>query len=171
MTFHDRTIETGRLLLVPCQREHAAALNGINKLPEVMKYMGGKGETLQETMKFIERVSQCWAENGCSWWTLFEKASNECVGAVTLQYLPGDAKGRLEVGWRLAPSQQGKGFATEAGQAAIAYGHRNFEGEQIVAVAHPENIASHRVMERLGMTYVGVEQHYDERCVVYELAT
>lgn len=58
-----------------------------------------------------------------------------------------------------------------AGQAAIASGRLNFEDKRIVAVAHPENTASHRVMKRLGMTYVGIEQHYDEPCVVYELQT
>lgn len=169
MTSKDRTIETDRLRLVPCQPEHATALNDINKLPEVMKYITGKGETLDGTLAFIERVTQRWAEHGCSWWTLFDKVSDKCVGGVTLQYLPGDSQGRLEIGWRLAPSQQGKGYATEAGQAAIDFGHRNFEGEQIVAVAHPDNTASHNVMERLGMSYLGIEEHYGERCVVYEL--
>ncbi|TQV82209.1 GNAT family N-acetyltransferase [Denitrobaculum tricleocarpae] len=167
MSLSDRTIETDRLLLVPCQKEHAAALNRMNRLPEVMKYMGGHTETLEDTLAFVERVTARWAEHGCSWWTAFEKTSNECVGAATLQYLPGDAKGRLEVGWRLLPSQQGKGFATEAGQAAVDYGRRNFPGEEIVAVAHPENTPSHHVMERLGMSYAGVEEHYGEPCAVY----
>lgn len=167
MSLPNRTVETDRLLLVPCQKEHAAALNSMNRLPEVMKYMGGQTETPEDTLVFIERVTEHWAQHGCSWWTVFKKTSDECVGAVTLQYLPGDAKGRLEVGWRLLPSQQGKGFATEAGRAAIAYGRKNFAGEEIVAVAHPENSASHRVMGRLGMTLACVEEHYGEPCVVY----
>ncbi|MEI2629897.1 hypothetical protein [Erwinia aphidicola] len=36
-------------------------------------------------------------------------------------------------------------------------------------MAHPDNSASHRVMQRLGMTYKGIEQHYDTQCVVYEM--
>ena len=167
MTSENRTIETERLLLVPCRKEHAAALNSMNALPEVMKYLGGQTETLEDTLAFIDRVMDRWAQHGCSWWTLFDKTSKDCVGAVTLQYLPGDAKGRLEVGWRLLPAQQGKGFATEAGQAAVDYGRRNFPGEDIVAVAHPENTASHKVMKRLGMTFDCVEEHYEEPCAVY----
>ena len=139
----------------------------MNALPEVMTYLGGQPETLEDTLAFIERVTDRWARHGCSWWTVFEKATEDCAGAVTLQYLPGDAKGRLEVGWRLLPSHQGKGFATEAGQAAVDFGRRNFPGEDIVAVAHPENTASHKVMERLGMTYDCVEEHYGEPCAVY----
>ncbi len=169
MKIKENSVETDRLLLIPCEHAHAAALNSINSLPEVMKFLGGKAESLEDTERFIERVIERWKQHGCSWWTIFEKATEDSIGGATLQYLPGDSKGRLEVGWRLAPSAQGKGFATEAGQAAIAFGRRNFAGQQIVAVAHPENSASHRVMERLGMKRIGIEEHYGEDCVVYEL--
>lgn len=66
-------------------------------------------------------------------------------------------------------SSQGKGYATEAATAIVQFATGQIGVDYLVAVAHPENLASHRVMQRLGMRYRGIEQHYDQPCVVYEL--
>jgi RimJ/RimL family protein N-acetyltransferase len=95
--------------------------------------------------------------------------SNELIGAACLQRLANKDGAPLEIGWRLRPSDHGKGFATEAGRGVIKFAFEQIGASYLVAVAHPENRPSHRVMERLGMTYVGIQEHYDRRCVVYEL--
>ncbi|MCZ4061203.1 GNAT family N-acetyltransferase [Pantoea sp. LMR881] len=76
----------------------------------------------------------------------------------------------LEIGWRLVPEQNGKGYATEAAKAIINFASEQTGATYLVAVADPENIPSQRVMQRLGMTYKAIEQHYDVSCVVYELS-
>lgn len=75
----------------------------------------------------------------------------------------------LEIGWRLVPEHNGKGYASEAAKAIVDYAVERVGASYLVAVADPENIASQRVMKRLGMSYKALERHYDTECVVYEL--
>jgi len=114
-------------------------------------------------------VQARWQQYGFSWWAIKEKASDAIVGAACLQHLANVDGAPLEIGWRLAPAHHGKGYATEAAQAIVAFAVENVGATYLVAVADPENIPSQRVMQRLGMTYKGIEQHYDVPCVVYEL--
>jgi ribosomal-protein-alanine N-acetyltransferase len=57
----------------------------------------------------------------------------------------------VEVGWRLTREHWGRGYATEAAAAAMAFGFETAGLEEIVALTVPANIRSRRVMERLGM--------------------
>jgi RimJ/RimL family protein N-acetyltransferase len=91
------------------------------------------------------------------------------VGAACLQHLANVDGAPLEIGWRLVPEHNGKGYATEAAQAIVDYAAEKVGATYLVAVADPANIPSQRVMQRLGMTYKAIEQHYDVPCVVYEL--
>ncbi|EOC5814771.1 GNAT family N-acetyltransferase [Cronobacter turicensis] len=91
------------------------------------------------------------------------------VGAACLQYLANVDGAPLEIGWRLVPEHNGKGYATEAAQAIVNYAAEQVGATYLVAVADPANIHSQRVMQMLGMTYKAIEQHYDVPCVVYEL--
>jgi RimJ/RimL family protein N-acetyltransferase len=58
----------------------------------------------------------------------------------------------VEIGWRLAHEHWGRGYATEAARAALAFGFRDLALEEIVSFTVPMNRRSRRVMERLGMT-------------------
>ncbi len=59
----------------------------------------------------------------------------------------------VEIGWRLAPKFWGKGYATEAARLAMRIGFEQFALQEIVAETIETNLASRRVMKRLGMTY------------------
>lgn len=109
-----------------------------------------------------------WDKYHFSWWAIREKSSGAIVGAACLQH--GERGGApLEIGWRLVPEHNGKGYATEAAKAIVDYAVERVGASYLVAVADPENIASQRVMKRLGMSYKALERHYDTECVVYEL--
>jgi ribosomal-protein-alanine N-acetyltransferase len=64
----------------------------------------------------------------------------------------------------------GKGIGTEAARAWLDHGFRDHDLERIVAVAHIENWASRRIMEKLGMTYKKTEFHYDAECAFYSVS-
>lgn len=164
----ERVIETERLILEPYHPSQAEALNDLNADPEVMRYIGGP-ETLEETRAAIARVQARWERYGFSWWAVRLRESGDIIGAACLQHLAHEEGAPLEIGWRLKPEYHGKGFATEAGQAAADFAFGPVGVDHIVAVAHRDNTASQRVMERLGMTYRGIEVHYGEPCAVYEL--
>jgi RimJ/RimL family protein N-acetyltransferase len=59
----------------------------------------------------------------------------------------------VEIGWRLAVEHWGKGYATEAARAALAYGFETLGVDDIVACTVPSNLPSRAVMARLGMAH------------------
>jgi ribosomal-protein-alanine N-acetyltransferase len=67
----------------------------------------------------------------------------------------------------LAPAFWGQGVATEAGQAALRYGFETLGVEQVVGIVHPENMASRRVLEKLGMRLIERRQYFGMDCYRY----
>jgi RimJ/RimL family protein N-acetyltransferase len=81
-------------------------------------------------------------------------APGELVGFCGLtvpMFLP-EVLPAVEVGWRLARGAWGRGLATEAARAALAFGFEEQGMAEIVAIVQPENVRSLRVAEKLGMT-------------------
>jgi len=129
----------------------------------------GAPETLADTKTKITNVRSRWEKLGYSWWAIFEIETNTIVGAACAQNVANKPGAEIEIGWRLATAATGKGYATEAGKAVATYAFDTIDLDHIVAVADPRNIASHKVMERVGMTFRGIETHYDEDCTTYVL--
>ena len=69
-----------------------------------------------------------------------------------MQFLP--ELNETEVGYLLDKPFWGKGYATEAARASLQFGFDRFDFSQLIALVHPENNASRRVLEKCGMTYV-----------------
>jgi Acetyltransferases, including N-acetylases of ribosomal proteins len=163
-------LETPRLRLEPYNDSHFEGLRVMESDPLVMRYISnGIAKTPEETWEGIRRVKARWEQYGFSWWAIKETSSGAIVGAACLQHLANVDGAPLEIGWRLVPEHNGKGYATEAAKAIIDFAAERAGATYLVAVADPENIPSQRVMQRLGMTYKAIEQHYDVPCVVYEL--
>lgn len=162
-----QTISTTRLFMTPFAPEHADGLFVMNSNPDVMHFLGGP-QSREKTEEGITRIQRRWVTHGYSWWTVLLKDTDIVIGAACLQHLAHKEDAPLEIGWRLPPPYQGKGYATEAGQAAMDFGFHRVGVDYICAVADPKNIASQQVMQRLGMTYVGIQTHYDVPCAYYE---
>jgi RimJ/RimL family protein N-acetyltransferase len=113
---------------------------------------GGWGR--DETEEFLERRIAEWATRGWSLWAVEVKGERKLIGYLGLappEFLP-EVMPTVEIGWRLDPAWWGRGFATEGGRAALAYGFEVLDLDEIVGIYEPENRASGRVMNRLGMT-------------------
>lgn len=163
-------LETARLRLEPWNDSHYEGLRVMDSDAGVMRYINnGIVKTPEETREGIRRVNARWEKYGFSWWAIKEKPTGAIVGAACLQHLANVDGAPLEIGWRLVPEHTGKGYATEAAEAIIAFAAERVGATYLVAVAEPENIPSQRVMQRLGMTWKAIEEHYDVPCVVYEL--
>lgn len=67
----------------------------------------------------------------------------------------------IEVGYRLMKSAWGRGLATEGARAMLRYGFGERGLDRIVAVTHPDNAASQRVLRKLGLEYRGIGHYYD----------
>jgi [ribosomal protein S5]-alanine N-acetyltransferase len=171
--------ETERLLIrnwIP--EEDAVYALAIYSDSDVTRFIGSMIEESVESQKLrLQKIVNRFAQinNGTGFWAILEKDSGEIIGASLLKQLP-DNEGNLtndyEVGWHLRKVSWGKGFATEAGRGAVEYGFKILNLPIIYAVAHPENYASIRVMQRLGMVSMGrTSKYYDQETELYKLDT
>jgi RimJ/RimL family protein N-acetyltransferase len=108
----------------------------------------------EETGDFLRRVLARYDSDGFGIEGLIDRASGTMIGWAGLavpHFLP-EVLPAVEVGWRLAGPWRGQGLATEAGAAAVEFGFTTGGLQRIVSIYEPENVASGRVMERLGFT-------------------
>jgi [ribosomal protein S5]-alanine N-acetyltransferase len=82
-----------------------------------------------------------------------EKASGQLIGHMPfhLWFVPQT----YEIGWAFGQAHQGKGYATEAGRALVAHAFRSLNAHRVIATCQPENTASWRVAEKLGLRREG----------------
>jgi RimJ/RimL family protein N-acetyltransferase len=169
-------LTTARLRLEPFTDSHLEGLNALNADPEVMRYISGRPETLDETRVVIERVKQRWIDVGYSWWSFFDLDSGELVGAGCLQNLrrgatlQPDLDCPLEVGWRLRRDRWRLGLASEAAQAIARFAFDDLHADELYAVCDPANAASANVMKRLGMQFLGLHAWYGKDVATYRTA-
>jgi RimJ/RimL family protein N-acetyltransferase len=114
-----------------------------------------------------------WETEGFGVWAAVERASGSMVGYVGVSvptWLP-EVLPAVEVGWRLAPASRGKGLATEGAVAALDFGFETLGLDSVISVTGPGNVASWRVMERLGMRLGRRVMHptFNVALVVYEI--
>jgi RimJ/RimL family protein N-acetyltransferase len=158
-----------RLRLVPFDESHLDGLNELNSDPEVMRYLGGRPETREETMQAIQRVKARWAEWGYSWWSFFEHDGGALIGAGCIQHLGRDKTNPLEIGWRLKRDRWHRGLASEAAETMAGFAFDTLGTPLLTSVCHVDNAASAKVMQRLGMRRRGVERWYDMDALAYEM--
>lgn len=173
-------LHTKRLRLEPFAEKHREGLHEMNRKPEVMQFITGRPETSEQTAAAIARVQRCWAVLGTSWWAFIEPASGRVAGAGCIQFARRDAvvpadleslrSNPLEIGWRLHPDFWHLGLASEAAARMTAFAFDTLAAPLIIAVRHPDNIASARVMDRLGMSYRGLETWYGETLATHALS-
>jgi ribosomal-protein-alanine N-acetyltransferase len=147
------TLETDRLVMRrwrPADREPFAALNAD---PEVMRYFPST-MSREESDALVDRIEVDFEQFGFGAWALEVRANGELIGFTGLAVPRFDAPfvPAVEVGWRLARSAWGKGYASEAARAALAEGFDTYGLEEIVSFTYEGNLRSRAVMERLGMS-------------------
>lgn len=83
---------------------------------------------------------------------------------------PLEDSGLVEIGYRFVPSTWGQGVATEAAERVLAFGFDDLRLDPIVAVTHRENVASQKVLEKIGLKSPGRRFHYGLDLAFFELA-
>ncbi|MCS6318349.1 MAG: GNAT family N-acetyltransferase [Nitrospira sp.] len=143
---------TPRLLLRQWQQSDLEPFAAMNSDADVMRYFPAPWSR-EQSDAFAQRVMRLIDERGWGFWAVEERASGRFVGFVVL-HVPSDQlpfSPFVEVGWRLAKSHWGLGYATEAVQSAIAFGFQQLHLVELVAFTAITNLKSRAVMERLGM--------------------
>jgi len=149
------TIETERLVLRPFREDDLDAYLEVLQTPEVRTSLH-LPENLGRYEAWLGMAQQLgqWELRGTGQWALEEKASGAFVGRAGSHFPERADWPGIEIGWTLHPDYWGKGYATEAGAAAIGYVFANHDVEAVFSVILPENRASQAVARRLGFTHV-----------------
>jgi ribosomal-protein-alanine N-acetyltransferase len=146
-------IATARLLLRPWRPSDLPLFAEQNADPVVMRFLNGV-LTREQSDAYVARVEQHLAEHGFCKWAVEAPGVAPFIGAVGLSWVrfTESFTPAVEVAWRLHQHYWGHGYATEAARAAIEDGFTRVGLPEIVALTALGNVASMRVMERLGMT-------------------
>jgi len=142
-------IETERLVLRDWREEDIATYAAMCADPEVMRHFPAL-LSFDDASAQARRIRAHLGRAGWGLWAVEIKRGAPFVGFVGLSrpdFRPGD----VEIGWRLARSAWGHGYATEAARAALDHGFVELGLAEIISFTVPANVPSQRVMERLGM--------------------
>ena len=133
-----------------------------------MRYAGGAAQSLDESEQRLQRFLDHQERHGFSFWAVTARESAAVIGDGGLIHLAFRGP-EIEVGYRLKSPYWGKGYATEVARSAVAYGFDTLGLERIVAVTHPENVASQRVLEKAGLRFQGMSLYNGERVRKYAI--
>ncbi|HEV2060542.1 MAG TPA: GNAT family N-acetyltransferase [Solirubrobacteraceae bacterium] len=142
---------TERLAVRPKTLADAEELHPVYGDGDVMRFCGGGFATLRETRDFVAFHVRHQETHGFSMWALLERSTRTLAGDVGfLAHEDG-----IESGWHLHRNAWGQGYATEAARACLAYGFDQFGFARVSAFTESANTRSLRVIEKLGMRFVG----------------
>jgi ribosomal-protein-alanine N-acetyltransferase len=160
-------LETARLCLRPFAAADQDAIHTVYADPEVMRYVGhGAHRTPAETARALRGYADALAARGYGFLAVVERSSGAVIGDGGLHPLAGRGPD-VELGYTLARSAWGRGYATEMGGALVAHAFGALGRPRVMAQVEPANLASRHVLEKLGMTERGLRRTYGRPHLVY----
>jgi len=180
---NERTLLTTRLRLVPIGPDNAADLWLVHNDDAVVPWYDGWRPSRQEAERTARRIAESWRLHDVHKWMAYDRETGEVVGRGGLSrtpidddwgqlyaLLPDEAWVRaahvsaapflahahwLETGWALRSAYWGHGYASEIGEASLAYAFDVVGVRAVVSCTVRHNLRSRAVMERIGMPYAG----------------
>lgn len=145
-------LETPRLLLRPLEASDVSVLVALWVDPDVMRYMGGPRDRERVSRNLEEKLRTDSADpfGFCS---VVEKTSGRLIGECGLTPKEVDGQSEVELVYLLAVDAWGHGYATEAACAMRDHALGPLRLRRLIALIDPENIASARVAEKVGMRF------------------
>jgi RimJ/RimL family protein N-acetyltransferase len=145
-------LRTERTLMRRWRESDLAPFAALNADPAVMEHFP-EALTAEQTATAIEWIEAGFEDRGYGLWAVELPGESSLIGFVGLQPAPAEMPfaPAVEIGWRLAAEFWGRGLASEAARAAMAFAFGQARLEQLVSFTASTNTRSMRVMERLGM--------------------
>jgi len=149
-------LDTRRLRLRRLDIHDEPLLVALDSDPEVMRYIGSRGGTPEEIVARVrDRIA---ADHGAlGWWVIEGREAGVFHGVAALLRMPEGED--IELAYRLARASWGAGIATEAASALARYAFEQVGLPRLVAVTFPENLASQRVLEKVGFVHDGMSRY------------
>lgn len=150
------SLETPRLLLRKMRLDDAAEMFEYASDPQVSQYTTWTThQTLEDSKKFLHSVVARYETEDALDWGIVCKVNQKFIGSCGI-IIQSEVDRRAEIGYALSRAYWGQGYITEAAQALLKFGFISLNLNRIEALCKVENLASARVMEKIGMTFEGV---------------
>lgn len=146
--------ESERLIFRLMKKRDYADIEEMLKDPEVM-YAWERTFSEREISEWIKKRLTGYSERGYDYFLAVDKRSGETVGQIGLLSENIDGKTRLGLGYMLKKKFFGKGFAEEGALTMLKYAFDYLGSESVIAEIRPQNFASRKVAEKLGMKITG----------------
>lgn len=162
-------LETERLILRPLRLADLGPLHDVYADREVMRYVGAGdafSESIEESERRLQRAIEHHEQHGFGMWAVTSRETGTVMGDCGL-FLSAQRGPEVELAFRLGKPYWGRGFATEAARAWLEYGFSELALERILAVTHEENVASRRVLEKIGMRPAGTRDCDGKELLVF----
>ena len=159
---------TNRLLLRPFESSDVEAAFEWFSDPAVMRFTpSGPDKSIDDTNARLKKYQEHQIVHGFSKWIVLDRETDRPIGDAGLLVL--QDYDWIDFGYRLAQSYWGKGLATEAGPEWIRAAFDQFQIDRLTAFVHPENVASIRVLHKLGFGEDRQEAIMGMKSVLYSL--
>ena len=150
---------TNRLTAKTVNKTDITDMFRLHSNDKVMKYIRRTEQSIKETEKVYLKMCNIRRQfEGLGMWSVFLSGSKDYIGWVILKPL-GHTR-EIEIGYRLFPEYWGNGYATEISFELCRYGFNILKLEKIIGIPHPENTASQKVLQKLGMIYQKRTRYY-----------
>jgi [ribosomal protein S5]-alanine N-acetyltransferase len=159
--------ESERLIVRQLEETDLEIFFRLNSDAEVMRYIR-KPRTWEECVALIKETIE--AHKQTPWLgrhVIIEKSSGQYIGSFSLMQLENTEDYHL--GYAFFKDRQGCGFATEITKASIPFVLKSIPKNYIKAITIPENIASQKVLLKVGFTETGRMMHNGDEVLVFEL--
>ncbi len=163
---------THRFALRPFRLTDATGMACTFEDPEVMRFGSGV-QDFAWIERWIQGCLEDYRERGFGLWAVEEKQCGAVIGCCGLTAWPDiDGRAEVEIGYRLARSAWGRGYATEAARAVRDHAFCALRLDRLIALIDPANVASIRVAEKIGFRYEkqAMLPGYDHPDHVYAMA-
>lgn len=160
-------IQTSRLWLRPFAPEDVDVLHRLWTDPDVRRYLwDDKIIERDRAAGEVEDSIASFEANGFGMWVVMLAGATEVSGFGGFRRF-GSPPDKKELMYGVAPRLWGRGYATEIAEALLRFGFERLGEHRLWARTDPPNVASMRVMEKAGMTFVGREREGDLEVVTY----
>ncbi len=152
-------IETERLILRDLLPTDDAGMFELDSDADVHRYVGRKPvQNIEQSREVIALIREQYMTNGIGRWAVIEKSSGDFVGWSGLKLVNWEVNGHInyyDLGYRFIKKHWGKGYATETALAAVGFGWDTLKLNEICGFADVNNLASRRVLEKVGLRFEG----------------
>jgi RimJ/RimL family protein N-acetyltransferase/predicted metal-dependent hydrolase len=164
------TIETSRLILRPFESHDAEAAFTWFGNPIVMRFTPtGPDISIEQTKARLAKYQEHQTAHGFSKWIILDRSMGRAIGDSGLLML--QDYGWIDLGFRLAQPYWGKGLGTEVASVWVRAAFDDFHIDRLTAIVHPENLASIRVLEKLGFLTEGRDTIMGMNSIVFSLSS